>query len=863
MIGPGNATTDPTVDPNYDGTAANSNIFSSTPSTLDVNQSITVEIVVEIDPDNAGATFDSVSGDGSGDFENQATVTGVDPGGSGGSISDDSDDPTDADTTSNDTDNDPDSPTAIVFPDITLVKTQVGSIIPATSNIAGNFEVTYDLAITNTGGEALHSLSLIEDLQANYGGAFVRIVPQGVTMDAATIQSAPVSDDPELNVNYDGTTGVNSQLFDNSGANSNELGIGETVVVRIVIEIDPDDPAANLTNGLLENQASTEGTGAVSNTTADDLSDDPSDLTDDGNADNNPDDPNAISFADIDLTKIISGAPTPAASGTMGNFDVVYSFEVRNTGTEILSNLSLTDDLATEFGPAFQGVVDIVVAPGTASGAPTANTAANNPVSPYDGSAGSDILLGNSSDELRPGESFFVTLTVEIDPDAAGAVYNAAGELENSASVAGDGENGGTATDVSDDTTNSADVQDPTDIDNDGDDPTVLTLSAIALDKTAGTVIPAADGTSGQYDVTYTFVATNIGNDDLTNFTLTDDWTTQFGGAFVGIVDVDLSDDVTVPGGSGIRGNNNYTGGALENLLDGNGTLATGETITVVVTVRVEPTNATAVLVDGTLQNNAEVSALDSNNNPVNDVSDDPTDGDDIDPNADNNPDSPTNVSFANIEVEKIISTTTPPAPASSGTAGNFDVTYEFLVTNTGTETLSNLSLTDDLDTQFGTAFVDVVSVAVSNIDAINPPSPNGGVGGYNGTAFTDMLLGSAADVLESGQQFRVVLVVEIDPDAAGAVYNADGELENSAIAAGDGENGGSATDVSDDTTDGANIQDPTDVDNDPDDPTVLLLPQLEVTKTAGTIVPASGGTAGNFDVTYDFTVTNLSLIHI
>ena len=373
VITASDAAVDPGLNAAFDGTAANQNLFDGSASSLLVNQSITVQVVIELDPDSPTAIFDSVSGDGSGDFENQASVVATDSGNPGTMVQDNSDDPTDADVASDDADNDPDSPTGIIIGDITLTKTQFGSVVPAASGTSGNFDVTYDLAITNTGGQALNSLSLIEDLQANYGGGFVQIVSQAGA--PATIVSPAVSDNPEINAAYDGTT-ANSQLFDNSGTNTNLLDIGETVTVRIVIEVDPDNATAILVGGGLENQATTSGTGAVDGALVDDISDDPNDLTDDDlNADNNPDDPNVLSIAEIELEKSVTGTPVIASSGNFGNFDITYTFEVTNTGSETLSNLSLTDDLATQLGGVFVDVVSVSVSPGTATSAPTANVA--------------------------------------------------------------------------------------------------------------------------------------------------------------------------------------------------------------------------------------------------------------------------------------------------------------------------------------------------------------------------------------------------------------------------------------------------------------------------------------------------------
>jgi len=96
---------------------------------------------------------------------------------------------------------------------------------------------------------------------------------------------------------------------------------------------------------------------------------------------------------------------------------------------------------------------------------------------------------------------------------------------------------------------------------------------------------------------------------------------------------------------------------------------------------------------------------------PVSDVSDDPADTADVDPNSDNNPDDPTAVAFPEISVLKEITNT---AVAASGVTGNYDVTYTLTVENTGPVTLSNLSLTDDIATQFGGAFAQVSSALQS-----------------------------------------------------------------------------------------------------------------------------------------------------
>ena len=599
VITASDAAVDPGLNAAFDGTAANQNLFDGSASSLLVNQSITVQVVIELDPDSPTAIFDSVSGDGSGDFENQASVVATDSGDPGTMVQDNSDDPTDADVASDDADNDPDSPTGIIIGDITLTKTQFGSVVPAASGTSGNFDVTYDLAITNTGGQALNSLSLIEDLQANYGGGFVQIVPQAGA--PATIVSPAVSDNPEINAAYDGTT-ANSQLFDNSGTNTNLLDIGETVTVRIIIEVDPDNATAILVGGGLENQATTSGTGAVDGALVDDISDDPNDLTDDDlNADNNPDDPNVLSIAEIELEKSVTGTPVIASSGNFGNFDITYTFEVTNTGSETLSNLSLTDDLATQLGGVFVDVVSVSVSPGTATSAPTANVAG------FNGTAGSDMLLGSASNELRPQETFTVTLVIEIDPDSPTANFSPAGVLENSATTSGDGENGGMASDISDDPTDAENVQDPADPGNDPDDPTPLYVPSIGLVKAAGDAVANGDN----FDVTFTLVVENNGTVDLNNLSLEDNVAAQFGNAFVAASGLTVQNFVGT--GTAPAANAAWNGDNSLDMLDGSGQLNIGDSFEVVFTITIDPDGIDSV--SQALDNQANVSgdALDEN----------------------------------------------------------------------------------------------------------------------------------------------------------------------------------------------------------------------------------------------------------
>ena len=122
---------------------------------------------------------------------------------------------------------------------------------------------------------------------------------------------------------------------------------------------------------------------------------------------------------------------------------MTYEFVIENAGNVTLHNLTLTEDFATQFGGAFVSVIaPPTIVAGAGAVAPTGDIT-------YDGATSSDVFDGISG-EIEAGETITVQITVEIDPDAATAVYNADGELENSATASGTDPNDPTGTPVED-----------------------------------------------------------------------------------------------------------------------------------------------------------------------------------------------------------------------------------------------------------------------------------------------------------------------------------------------------------------------------------------------------------------------------
>jgi len=376
--------TDPVeINSSFDGGATDAELIDNTSGVneLGIGQSIAIQIVVEVDPDNVGALYTS------GMLVNQATVEGTGTT-SGAVVDDDSDDPNDV-----------------------------------TNN---------DFTITNFGNAPMDMLSLQEDVAAQYGSAFVAIVPQAGA--PATIQSSTATDAPEINASYDGGL-TDAEVFDNTGANVNEIGMGQSVTIRLIFEVDPDATGAILdANNFLVNSATVSGN--HNGTTYTDESDDPNESDDvDPNSDNNPDDPNLLFIADVSVAKEVVGTPVSLANG---NFEVVYQLVVENGGNSDL-DVSLNDDLDAQFGAAFisAGSLSMISQP---AGDPITLDSAN-----WDGDTVTEMVDQSVSNILAGGESFTVQITVEVDPDATGTSQM----LDNQATVSGDAvdENGDPITD--------------------------------------------------------------------------------------------------------------------------------------------------------------------------------------------------------------------------------------------------------------------------------------------------------------------------------------------------------------------------------------------------------------------------------
>ena len=314
------------------------------------------------------------------------------------------------------------------------------------------------------------------------GGYIVQVVPTDPTLIPTPIQES----NPDSDVNLDSNIDV---------ANSPGSGTYNSGVVNLT-------PGAEPTGEVDENGAP----------------DQPNQGTNADSSGNMTVDFGFIPEPEIGVSKA-AGVPTLNTDGT---FDVVYTLLIENTGDVDLSNISLTDDLASQFGTAFftasdasdqsGGIVSAPVVtpvldePGTAIVLPIGNVA-------YTGDAASLDLFTADASTLGAGDSVQVLFTVRFNPAVAGE------SLNNTATASGADPSGRIAEDLSDDgsdaATNAGGPGTPT--------PVVFPVpeSSLVISKEVA-AIPIDLG-NGQFEVTFNFVVENDGEVDISDLQIVDD----------------------------------------------------------------------------------------------------------------------------------------------------------------------------------------------------------------------------------------------------------------------------------------------------------------------------------------------------
>ncbi len=679
-------------------------------------------------------------------YDNSASGTSTDPNGT--SVDDISQDGTDVDPDS-DGPGDNSVPTPVSFTENPKIGIAKAVTEGPTSNGDGSYDLTYTLVVSNDGDVPLKEVQVTDNLTSTFGS---------VPLSVLSITSPTLA----VNSSYDGTSNTNML------AGTDVLAVRGTATIVLTIRVSPAG------FGAYDNTAIANGK-SPANTAVTDSSQNGA-LTD-PDADGDPTDNNVqtpVSFTEnpsIGLAKALSADPINNQDGT---YTVTYDFILRNTGDVPVKNLQVFDTLSVTF-PGKTVVVNSV----TTSANLTASTT-------YTG-AGSNTGLLSGTNTLAVGESGTISLTITITPGTNLGVYN------NSATANGNGPLGTPVSDISND---GADVDPENDGASDNSIPTPVSFTEspqVGIAKAVNTPTSNGDGT---YNATYTLKVSNTGDVPfLTNIQVTDNLATTFStAASFEVVSVSASGTLTA--------NTSYNGSSDQNLLvASSSTLATGQTETITIVVKVRPG---ANL--GVYNNNANVTATSPGGAVVTDTS---TDGSEVDPDDNSDPGDnsvPTPLSFVEdpkIGVAKRVSV----GPTSNGN-GTYNLSYDIRVQNLGDVALSDVQVIEDLSvTYFDATSFTFLSASITTQPASSTLALNGS---YNGSTNVDLLTGMGT--LQPGEFAIIRVNITVNPGLFVGPY------ENTATAYGTSPAG---TTVVDDSEDGANVDPNSDGDaNDNDTPT-------------------------------------------
>ena len=384
----------------------------------------------------------------------------------------------------------------------------------------------------------------------------------------------------------------------------------------------------------------------------------------------------------------------------------------------------------------------------------------------------------------------------------------------------------------------------------------------VAKDVVGNGPVETAPG-SQIFDITYLLTVENLGNEELSNVQLVEDFQDPtftppqptFGPGNIISASVGT---ITPDGGATLSANPNYNGVTITDVLAPGATLPIGASATVEVTVQVD-TSQPDFPDPGNDGYNNQVTA--SGEGPSGPVEDDSTDGTDPDPNDDGDPseNTPTSVIFPT------------PAPAAIGVSkrvvdvntqadGDFEVLYETTVENLGGVVLNNVQLVEDLNDTYPQGSFSILppgpdfeprNVAGEVQLATNP--------NFNGDTDTDILQ-PTGQTLPVGSSSTFRFTVEVDNDL---IPPNPTPFDNQIEAIGTSPNGDNVDDLSDDGFD----PDPNGNDNpaDPeeDTPTRVILPPTPVIGVAKQLISAVPEPTGTFgtdtaQITYNIVVANV-----
>ncbi len=796
-------------------------------------------------------------------YLNQANATGDDeedgaPGGAGNQYSDLSDDPSD----NGGTDEDDPTPSEIpVQPEVGIGKSVATPII---DNGDGTFTANFTLNVENSGNVPLYDVQIEDNLTSTFGSfnSGTLSVGEYQIATAPAITTISAGSNLTLNAGYNGDSDINMLTL----TSGDTLAVNGTASIIFGIKFIPDFNNAAIT---YENQATIKGDSTEDGTTTGEAVDDSHDGGDPDPEDDGPgnnSDPTPVPIVkdpEIGIAKAVSNV----VNNGDGTWSATYNFVVENSGNIALHDINLVDDLAARFG-TFESVNSNIDAAGEygLTGTPIITTNSANPLTPstgFNGSSDKKVFDLTAGGFMMAGETVEVEFVVLFYPDTSVTSY------QNTATISGDETSDGNPDgDATDDSHDGTDPDPDSDGPGDNSDPTIFNISinpAVDLEKSASVVTDNNDGT---YSVTYTLKAQNTGDTTLFDVQITDDISAGFGtystGAPSGAGEYTItplnSGSLTFTTDAAITGDSltidsSYTGtGANTTLLTltSGDSFGVGDIIEIPIVITFTPKSGL------TYENQAEIEGDSSENGStdgdVSDLSDDPVDN----PGSDEDDPTPITVPITSeIDLKKTASWTVPVGD------GTYNTTFTLVAKNTGSVTLYDVQISDDVSAGLGTYVsgvpsapgeFTVVPLTTGSMFFSNDANPTGNSltldTSFNGNTNTDLLVLSSGDSLGVNDEVTIQFIVRFFPDksVSGPSY------ENQALAEGDededGTTDGDANDLSDDPTDNPGT--------DEDDPTPIYTPSAPDVGLLKTVSPVTDNGDGTFTATYTVSATNL-----
>jgi gliding motility-associated-like protein/uncharacterized repeat protein (TIGR01451 family) len=512
-----------------------------------------------------------------------------------------------------------------------------------------------------------------------------------------------------------------------------------------------------------------------------------------------------VKYSCLGVAKSLSSGPVNNGDGT---YTLGFTIKVENLGDTYLNNIQLEEDLAETFDEALSfSIIDLI------SGNFTVNPA-------FNGNLDENLINPDLPGSLAPGATGYLSLQVKVTPGENLGTYQNTVKgtaVDPSGKLLSDDSQDGILTDPGINGQN----PDGNPTNNNVPTPVLFTENPVLGVAKSLSQAPVNNG-DGSFNLAYTITVQNLGDVPLKQIQLAEDLAHTFGStAPFELVSFTIS--------AGLTKNTAFDGSDDTYLLTGTDQLSVNQIETLQLTIKVWPISG------GPFDNQVTGTAKGPGGTPVSDLS---TDGTNPDPNNDKNPDEevPTQVSFPEnpqVGLAKRIKS----GPANNGD-GTYNLTYEFLIQNSGDVPLNNVQVVDDLDVVFGSKLVSVVLLEASNGLTTNI--------NYDGTTNNTLLSGS--DRMEVNASGIITLSIQIRPGSDLGPY------ENQAEASGKGLYGNTVTDLSHDGADPDPENDGPGNNSNKTSVTFTEAPQIGIAKSVNN--PVNNGD-GSYSISYTLIVQN------